>query len=77
MDPPEHTGYRQTIDDYFNTEHVAEFEPTCRHICTRLVSALPRNASSEIMFELAHPFAVQVQCAFLGWPESVHEPLLQ
>lgn len=77
MDPPEHTAYRQIIDPYFSPERIAEFEPICRRICTELVAALPRNDLTEIMFGLAHPFALRMQCTFLGWPDSLHEPLLQ
>ncbi|MFT0531377.1 cytochrome P450 [Castellaniella hirudinis] len=77
MDPPEHTAYRALIEPYFGPERMAAFEPTCRRICDELVAALPRNSSVEIMFGLAHPFALRMQCAFLGWPDSLHEPLLQ
>ncbi|WP_322994594.1 cytochrome P450 [Castellaniella sp.] len=77
MDPPEHTAYRALIEPYFGPARMAAFEPTCRRICNELVAALPRNNSVEIMFNLAHPFALRMQCAFLGWPDSLHEPLLQ
>jgi cytochrome P450 len=77
MDPPEHTAYRQVIEPYFSPARMAEFEPVCRAICAELVRALPRDADVEIMFGLAHPFALRMQCAFLGWPAKLHEPLLQ
>ncbi|CAM5789500.1 cytochrome P450 [Castellaniella caeni] len=77
MDPPEHTAYRAAIEPYFNATRMAEFEPTCRQICAELVAALQHNASTEIMFGLAHPFALRMQCAFLGWPKTLYEPLLQ
>ncbi|WP_368641515.1 cytochrome P450 [Castellaniella ginsengisoli] len=77
MDPPEHTVYRQLIEPYFGPDRMAAFEPVCRRLCTDLVAALPRNAQVEIMFGLAHPFALRMQCAFLGWPDSLHEPLRQ
>lgn len=77
MDPPEHTVYRALIDPYFSASRMKEFEPACRRICRKLVAGLPREASIEIMFGLAYPFAVQAQCAFMGWPPDLHEPLLQ
>lgn len=77
MDPPEHTAYRAVIEPYFGPDRMAAFEPICRRICDELVAALPRNGNVEIMFDLAHPFALRMQCAFLGWPDSLHEPLLQ
>jgi len=77
MDPPEHTAYRRAIDPYFSAARMASFEPVCRRICAELVAALPRDTPVEIMFGLAHPFAVRAQCAFLGWPDALHEPLRQ
>ncbi|MDN5844575.1 MAG: cytochrome P450, partial [Alcaligenaceae bacterium] len=77
MDPPEHTVYRALIDPYFTAERMASFEPACRRICQDLVAGLPRGINTEIMFGLANTFAVQAQCAFMGWPENLHEPLLQ
>lgn len=77
MDPPEHTAYRQAIAPYFNAARINEFEPICRRICERLTANLARDAPIEIMAALGYPLALQAQCAFLGWPDSMHEPLLQ
>lgn len=77
MDPPEHTAWRALIEPYFGPDRIAEFAPVCQAICDDLVGALPHNSSVEIMFGLAHPFALRMQCAFLGWPDSLHEPLRQ
>jgi cytochrome P450 len=77
MDPPEHTPYRRIIEPYFAPERMDAFEPVCRDI----VAALMRNALAgdevELMADLAVPFAVRVQCAFLGWPTALHEPLIR
>ncbi len=75
MDPPEHTAWRRMIEPYFDSAAMADFEPTCRRICRNLVEALPRTRGVEWMSALAHPFAVRMQCAFLGWPDQLHEPL--
>jgi cytochrome P450 len=75
MDPPQHTAFRKLIEPYFAAHRVAAFEPECRRIAAALVRTLDRGAAVELMCELAEPFAVRVQCAFLGWPESMHEPL--
>ena len=77
MDPPEHTAWRRMIEPYFDGARVAAFAPTCREIAAALVGALPQQAPVELMSALAHPFAVQVQCAFMGWPQALHQPLLQ
>ncbi len=75
MDAPEHGVYRRLIEPYFNAARMAQFEPTCLALSASLAGRLPRDAEVEFMLEFAYPFALQVQCAFLGWPESLHEPL--
>lgn len=75
MDPPEQTTYRQIIDPYFSSERMDAFEPTCRKISTDLIQSALASGEVELMADLALPFAVRVQCAFLGWPTSLHEPL--
>ena len=51
------------------------FEPECREIAARCVDSLLGREEVEFSGDLAQPFAVQVQCAFLGWPPHMHEPL--
>ncbi len=77
MDPPQHTVYRRMIDPYFTQERVEAFEPECRQIAGDLLKALSNAPSFEVMACLAEPYAVRIQCSFLGWPTSLHEPLLQ
>lgn len=75
MDPPEHGIYRGLIEPYFGPGALARFAPRCRALCAVLMERLPAEGEVEIMSALAEPFALQAQCAFLGWPESLHEPL--
>ncbi|CEG92904.1 MULTISPECIES: cytochrome P450 [Propionibacterium] len=75
MDPPEHTVYRTIVDRYFTQEVVDAFEPACRAIAADLIAALPRDKPADIVNDLAEPFALQVQSAYLGWPERLREPL--
>lgn len=75
MDPPEHGQYRRLIEPYFTPQAVQAFEPQCSSLAADLVRSLRGRVELELMGEFAHPFAVQVQCAFLGWPASMHEPL--
>ena len=77
MDPPLHTDFRRIIDRYFTAELVAAFEPRCRDIADELVAALPRDRWVRTMSDFAEVFAVQVQSAYLGWPDDLQEPLLQ
>ncbi|OJU89055.1 MAG: cytochrome [Shinella sp. 65-6] len=77
MDPPDHTLYRRMIEPYFAPERIAAFEPVFRRIARGLVDHLGRNPSCDVIREFAEPYAVRIQCGFLGWPESLHAPLLQ
>lgn len=77
MDPPEHTRYRAIVDRYFEPAIIDAFEPKCRGIARELVAGLPTGELVRMMSEFAEVFALRVQCAFMGWPESLHEPLRQ
>lgn len=72
MDPPEHTAYRRIIDPYFGPERMTAFEPVCRAIVARLIEEVSARGEVEFMADAARPFAEQVQCAFLGWPATLH-----
>lgn len=75
MDPPQHTAYRRLIDPYFSPQRMAVLEPTCREIARTLVDALPTDGEVDVNAEFADEFALQSQCAFLGWPVELHRPL--
>ena len=75
MDPPAHTEYRRVIEPYFEPARMQAFEPACRAIAADLVQALLGRDEVEVIAELAQSFAVRIQCAFLGWPADMHEPL--
>ena len=75
MDPPEHTRYRALIDPYFNAERVQAFEPRCAAIAQALALAMAGQDTVDLASAYALPFAVHVQCAFMGWPAQLHAPL--
>jgi hypothetical protein len=77
MDPPEHTAYRRIIEPYFAAQRMDAFELTCREIVVDLVRNALASGEVEIMADVALLFAVRVQCAFLGWPPSLHEPMIR
>lgn len=77
MDQPEHTAYRCIIEHYFSAKRMDAFEPVCRGIARELVQRLTADKEVEFIADAALPFAVQVQCAFLGWPASLQEPLVR
>ncbi|MDT0500090.1 MULTISPECIES: cytochrome P450 [unclassified Halomonas] len=75
MDPPEHTHFRRIIEPYFGPEAMAEFAPQCRAIAEGVVARLPADGEVEAMAEMGQDFALEIQCAFMGWPTTLHEPL--
>lgn len=77
MDPPRHTIYRRLIERHFEPKCVTAFEPLCRAISADLVAKLETGAEIDLVAQLAQPFAVRVQCAYLGWPPVLHAPLLE
>lgn len=77
LDLPEHTPYRKLIEPFFSAEKMAGFEPICRQIAATLAQSLSGRTNVDTVAELAEPFALQIQCAFLGWPASLQEPLRQ
>lgn len=74
MDPPEHTAYRRIIEPYFAPARMEPLEPRCRTIAAELIDRLP-SGEIEVMSQLAEDFALQAQCAFLGWSVDLHAPL--
>lgn len=77
MDPPEHTPYRKAIEPYFSPERMMRFEPTCRHLARMLIATLSTGEPVDVVSTLSRPFALQIQCAFMGWPERLHHPLTE
>lgn len=75
MDPPEHTPYRKIIEPYFSQQAMSEFESTCRSIARNLVNSLPDDQPFDVVERFSRAFALQIQCAFMGWPDTLHEPL--
>lgn len=77
MDPPGHTAYRRLIEPYFAKPRIDVFEPVCREIVAELVQWALASGEIELIAGLALPFAVRVQCAFLGWPARLHGWMLE
>jgi len=71
MDAPEHTEFRRLIDPYFAPARMDALAPACRAIALELI----RRGERELMAEVALPFSVRAQCAFLGWPAEMEQPL--
>jgi len=75
MDPPEHAAFRRIIEPYFAPEVMAAFEPACRDIAEAVAARLPPHGEMDVIPAVAEDFALRAQCAFMGWPDGLHEPL--
>lgn len=53
------------------------FAPMCRSVAQRQVQALAFGRPVELIGEFAQIVALELQCAWLGWPDTLHEPLRQ
>ncbi|MFH7564630.1 cytochrome P450 [Oceanimonas smirnovii] len=73
MDPPRHGDYRRIIEPYFGPEPMAEFRPRCQAVINQLSQRL--SGEVELITQFAEPLSLQLQCAFMGWPDSLHGPL--
>lgn len=76
MDAPEHTAFRAINDKYFTPERMQAFEPQIREVVRQFVRDTPRGETIDIMGEFATRYAMRVQNAFMGWPESLEEALI-
>lgn len=76
MDAPEHTAFRAINDKYFTPERMQAFEPQIREVVHQLVRDIPRGETVDIMGEFTTRYAMRVQNAFMGWPESLEEALI-
>ncbi|WFB36720.1 cytochrome P450 [Kiritimatiellota bacterium B12222] len=77
MDPPEHGPFRKLIEPYFSASRMQDFEPACRDIAKRLIASCAKQGDTDIMRELATPYVLQIQCAWMGWPQEIHDDLWQ
>lgn len=77
MDPPEHTFYREAIEPYFVPDKLENFEPLCRQMAHDLLRSVAAGVEFDFVEAFAVPFALQCQCAFLGWPEELAGPVRQ
>lgn len=75
MDPPEHGRYRPIVDRYFTPDEMRAFEPTCRRVASELIDEICARGRGDAVTDLGEPFAARIQCAFMGWPESMTDVL--
>lgn len=74
LDQPEHTPFRQLIEPFFDPSHLEDFAPVCQQLTRQLAQSVAGQQAVDVT-DMAEQFSVQAQCAFLGWPARLHEPL--
>lgn len=73
MNGEEHGEHRKILSRFFSAERMAEVEPRAREIARHAVQALDRAGTVDAVTQIAEPVALQVMCAFLGWPMETWE----
>lgn len=76
LDGAAHRAARESLDQFFTAEALAEFEPVFRSLAKSLVAALPTDTAVNAVDEIGAQFAVRAQSGWLGWPTELEPRLL-
>lgn len=76
LDGEEHGAYRALIDAYLTQDEVDAQEPQAQRHASAIIASLPRGTMVRTITDIGTPFAVRVQRTWLGWPESIDQPLV-
>ncbi|RUO40456.1 cytochrome P450 [Aliidiomarina taiwanensis] len=78
LDGEEHSRYRALIDTFLTPAALQPFVPVFEEIAAELVQELMQQKGPiDAVNDLGAVFAVRAQCAWLGWPSHLEQPLLQ
>jgi len=75
MDGPAHSTVRGVVERYFTRERMAALEPVLERVATELVAEVPVPGVVDAV-ALGSRFAVRAQSAWLGWPSTLEDELL-
>ena len=73
MDPPEHSRYREIIEQFFSPQWLNDQEPRSRELASNLLDSLTGITKIDFMESFVHPYALQSLCDFIGWPRETWE----
>ncbi|HRO28257.1 MAG TPA: hypothetical protein PLD19_12595, partial [Luteimonas sp.] len=76
IDGEAHSAWRKALDVFLTAEALAPFHAEFRRVATGLVASLPRGAAVDAVSGFGVRFAVRAQCAWLGWPASLEDRLV-
>ncbi|WP_417658194.1 cytochrome P450 [Pseudidiomarina sp.] len=75
MDGSEHLAYRALIEPFFSAAVLTQFQPKLQVVIDELFDSIASHNIVEISDTIGHQFALQAQCAFMGWPVALEQRL--
>lgn len=69
-DPPEHSGYRRLLNQYFSRTRVDEIEQRIQPLATEMLDSMIARGEADFAAEFAYPFPTRVLCTFLELPDE-------
>ena len=75
MDAPEHQVYRDAIAPHFAPDVMHQVEPVFREIARSVMATFSGMDEVDAAAHFSEPYALQVLCAYLGWPLDHWEQL--
>lgn len=70
VDPPEHTEWRQLLNQLFNPVKMSALEGDIREMANGLIDRFAGQESVEFMSAFAHPLPTLLFLKLMGWPED-------
>lgn len=71
LDPPEHTPYRQVINQFFTPRQIKRFAPVVRRISAELMGPFVQAGGGDLCAEFTHRFPGHVFAEFFHLPEGL------
>ncbi|WP_375483480.1 cytochrome P450 [uncultured Mycobacterium sp.] len=69
-DPPEHSGYRRLLNQYFSRSRIDDVEKRIQPIAAEMLDQMIRRGTADFATEFAYPFPTRALCAFLELPDD-------
>lgn len=78
LDGQKHSDYRAIIDKYLTADALIPFIPVFERVAEQVVEEafIIHKGRVDAVKQLGATFAVQAQCAWLGWPKEIESRLL-
>jgi cytochrome P450 len=77
LDGEAHRRARAMLDPFLDAQRVAAYTPAFVRVAQQLLEQLAGRAAFDAVSELGARYAVRAQSAWLGWPASIEDDLLQ